>query len=116
ACRVRRGGCPRRPLVHRARPGALLFVSPRWAHGPHGGGHLDRPGAGVTHSSAALASIVVAALAGGVLSTMVAAATLRLSRQWVPPLVSFSVGALLGAVFLELVPHALETGSPQTVM
>jgi zinc and cadmium transporter len=68
------------------------------------------------HSGAALASIVVAALAGGVLSTILAASTLRLSRQWVPPLVSFAVGALLGAVFLELVPHALETGSPQTVM
>jgi zinc and cadmium transporter len=63
-----------------------------------------------------LAAIVMAALAGGVLSTLAAAATLRLSARWIPPLVSFAVGALLGAVFLELVPHALETGAPNTVM
>lgn len=70
----------------------------------------------MTQGSAALAPIVVAALAGGVLSTLAAASTLRLSVHWVAPLVSFAVGALLGAVFLELVPHALETGSPQAVM
>ncbi|HSV17923.1 MAG TPA: ZIP family metal transporter [Casimicrobiaceae bacterium] len=70
----------------------------------------------MTHASAALGFIVAAALAGGVLSTIVAASTLRLSRHWVAPLVSFAVGALLGAVFLELIPHALETGTPQTVM
>jgi zinc and cadmium transporter len=65
---------------------------------------------------ATLAAIVLAALAGGVLSTLAAAATLRLSARWIAPLVSFAVGALLGAVFLELVPHALETGAPHTVM
>ena len=32
-------------------------------------------------------------------------------RAWIPRLVSFAVGALLGAVFLELLPHALETGA-----
>ena len=68
------------------------------------------------HSGTALGPIVVAALAGGVLSTLIAALTLRLSARWVPRLVSFAVGALLGAVFLELVPHALETGTPHTVM
>jgi len=70
----------------------------------------------MTHAQAALGPIIAAALAGGVLSTVFAAATLRLSRSWVPRLVSFAVGALLGAVFLELLPHALETGDAQTVM
>jgi zinc and cadmium transporter len=70
----------------------------------------------LTHGPASLWIIVLAALAGGVLSTLVAAASLRLSSHWVQPLVSFAVGALLGAVFLELVPHALETGSAHGVM
>jgi zinc and cadmium transporter len=64
----------------------------------------------------ALAEIVVAALAGGVVATAGAAATLTLHRSWIPRLVSFAVGALLGAVFLELLPHALEEGSPSRVM
>jgi zinc and cadmium transporter len=68
------------------------------------------------HSAATLTIIVAAALAGGVLSTLVAAATLRLSASWVPRLVSFAVGALLGAVFLELLPEAIENGSPRVVM
>ena len=63
-----------------------------------------------------LLSIVVAALAGGVLSTLAAAATLRLTSSWIPRLVSFAVGALLGAVFLELLPHALEDGGVHYVM
>ncbi|MCE7875992.1 MAG: ZIP family metal transporter [Betaproteobacteria bacterium PRO3] len=63
-----------------------------------------------------LTSIVLAALAGGVLSTLVAASTLALGPAWIPRLVSFAVGALLGAVFLELVPHALEHGESQRVM
>ncbi len=63
-----------------------------------------------------LASIVVASLAGGVLSTIVAASTLALAPASISRLVSFAVGALLGAVFLELVPHALETGDAHRVM
>ena len=70
----------------------------------------------MTQAGATLGTIVLAALAGGVLSTLAAAATLRLSAAWVPRLVSFAVGALLGAVFLELLPHALETGSAHSVM
>jgi zinc and cadmium transporter len=60
--------------------------------------------------------IVGAALAGGVLATLAAASTLRLHAAWIPPLVSFAVGALLGAVFLELLPHALEIGDANRVM
>lgn len=63
-----------------------------------------------------LASIIVAAIAGGILATLAAAATLALSHHWISRLVSFAVGALLGAVFIELLPHALETGSPGPVM
>jgi zinc and cadmium transporter len=63
-----------------------------------------------------LALIVVATLTGGVLATAAAAGTLALHASWVSRLVSFAVGALLGAVFLELLPHALETGSATRVM
>ena len=61
-------------------------------------------------------SILAAAVAGGVLSTMAAAGTLALHAGWISRLVSFAVGALLGAVFLELLPHALEHGSAERVM
>jgi zinc and cadmium transporter len=93
----------------------LFLVSTRWRLGPDGRFHLDRARA-VTHAPGTLLSIVIASLAGGVLSTLVAAATLRLSAHWVPRLVSFAVGALLGAVFLDLLPEALENGSPRSVM
>jgi len=63
-----------------------------------------------------LTEIVVAALAGGVLATIAAAGTLALHPSWISRLVSFAVGALLGAVFLELLPNALETGSAERVM
>ena len=63
-----------------------------------------------------LLEIVVAALSGGVLSTIAAGATLRLDASWIPGFVSFAVGALLGAVFLELLPHALEGASAEVVM
>lgn len=63
-----------------------------------------------------LVHIIIAALAGGILSTLAAAATLRLEATWIPGFVSFAVGALLGAVFLELLPHALESGSAPAVM
>jgi len=63
-----------------------------------------------------LASTIVAALAGGVFAVVAAAGTLALSASWIPRLVSFAVGALLGAVFLELLPHALEEGATEAVM
>src|SRR5450432_4243676 len=63
-----------------------------------------------------LTSIFAAAIAGGVLSTIAAAGTLALHSGWISRLVSFAVGALLGAVFLELLPHALEEGSAERVM
>lgn len=63
-----------------------------------------------------LVHILIAALAGGMLSTVAAGVTLRLDATWIPGFVSFAVGALLGAVFLELLPHALERGSAPGVM
>ena len=63
-----------------------------------------------------LAYTLAAALAGGVLATIAAAGTLALPASWISRLVSFAVGALLGAVFLELLPHALEAGSTERVM
>jgi len=56
-----------------------------------------------------LGYIMVACVAGGVLS-VVCAAILSLSapQRWVSALVSFAIGALLGAAFLEILPHALE--------
>ena len=51
--------------------------------------------------------ILAATFAGGVLSVAVAAAfALNARVSWVPILVSYAVGALLGAVFLEILPHA----------
>jgi zinc and cadmium transporter len=56
---------------------------------------------------ATLAWIIVATVAGGVLS-MAAAAALALTARsaWIPILISYAVGTLLGAAFLELLPHA----------
>ena len=63
-----------------------------------------------------LFAIVVACVAGGALSIVAAAGTLALHHGWISRLVSFAVGALLGAVFLELLPHALERGAAEPVL
>ena len=56
-----------------------------------------------------LAWIVAATVAGGLLSVGLAAAfALSVRATWVPMLVSFAIGALLGAAFLEVIPHAFE--------
>ena len=53
--------------------------------------------------------IILASLLGGVLSITVAAAFAMSARaEWVPMLVSYAIGALLGAAFLEILPHAFE--------
>lgn len=64
----------------------------------------------------ALIAIILACLAGGVLAIIGAAGTLALRPARIGRLVSFAVGALLGAVFLELLPHALEEGKTERVM
>ena len=62
-----------------------------------------------------LASIVAAALAAASRHRR-GGRTLALHAGWISRLVSFAVGALLGAVFIELLPHALETGTRRAVM
>ena len=56
-----------------------------------------------------LVSIILASLAGGILSVSLAALVALSARvSWVPMLISYAIGALLGAVFLEILPHAFE--------
>jgi zinc and cadmium transporter len=56
-----------------------------------------------------LAWILAATVAGGVLSVIAAAALALNARvSWVPVLISYAVGTLLGAVFLELLPQAFQ--------
>lgn len=53
--------------------------------------------------------IIVTSFAGGILSVSLAAVfALNLRTAWVPMLVSYAIGAMLGAVFLEILPHAFE--------
>ncbi len=59
--------------------------------------------------------IVAASLAGGVISAGAAAFALFVRASWIAPLVSFAIGALLGAAFLEVIPHAFEHGDPHAV-
>ena len=59
--------------------------------------------------------IVLACLVGGALSVCAAALALLLRANWVPMLVSFAIGTLLGAAFLDVLPHAFEAGAPQEV-
>jgi zinc and cadmium transporter len=56
--------------------------------------------------------ILAASVAGGTLSAGLAACALWVRAAWVPMLVSFAIGALLGAAFLEVIPHAFEKGEP----
>jgi len=63
-----------------------------------------------------LAAILLASAAGGVLSILLATVALRLKAEWVPVMVSYAIGALLGAAFLEILPHALEhSSSPEAL-
>jgi|SRR5687767_2195604 zinc and cadmium transporter len=59
--------------------------------------------------------ILAASVAGGTLSAGLAAASLAIRATWVPMLVSFAIGALLGAAFLEIIPHAFELGEAHEV-
>ncbi len=62
-----------------------------------------------------LAWIIVMSVVGGALSICAAATVVySASTGRVATLVSYAIGAMLGAVFLEILPHALEHGSPET--
>jgi zinc and cadmium transporter len=56
--------------------------------------------------------ILAASVVGGTLSAGLAALSMLLRASWIPMLVSFAIGALLGAAFLEVIPHAFEHGEP----
>jgi zinc and cadmium transporter len=57
--------------------------------------------------------ILAASFAGGTLSAALAAFSLALRASWVPMLVSYAIGALLGAAFLGVIPEAFAKGPPQ---
>lgn len=57
-----------------------------------------------------LATILIASAAGGLLSVLLASVALNLKAERIPVMVSFSIGALLGAAFLEILPHSIEYG------
>jgi zinc and cadmium transporter len=59
-----------------------------------------------------LSWIVAATLLGGVLSVLIASLfAVYAKAAQVPMLISYAVGALLGAVFIEVLPHAFEMAS-----
>src|SRR3989338_3145460 len=63
-----------------------------------------------------LTAIVIASLFGGVLSLLAAGFVAFQARaSWIPMLVSYAIGALLGAAFLEVIPEAFENGESHTV-
>ena len=56
--------------------------------------------------------IVLFSLLGGVLSVAGAAlVALNINKTAIPMLISYAVGAMLGAVFLEILPHAIEVAT-----
>jgi len=56
-----------------------------------------------------LLQILIACVLGSGLSLTIAATlAFRVQARWIPTLVSYAVGALLGAVFLDILPHAFE--------
>lgn len=59
-----------------------------------------------------LAWILGASFLGGLLSVVSAAVfALNARTAWIPMLVSYAIGAMLGAVFLEILPHAFSEAS-----
>lgn len=63
----------------------------------------------VISSFSTLTWIVLSSLLGGVLSVLSAAFfALNTKRSWVPLLISYAIGAMLGAVFLEILPEAFK--------
>lgn len=68
-------------------------------------------------SFSVLSWIILSSFIGGVLSVSLAGLfSLNIKAQWIPMLVSYAIGAMLGAVFLEILPHAFEkAGNVQMV-
>ncbi|MGQ0442326.1 MAG: ZIP family metal transporter [Methylophilaceae bacterium] len=71
----------------------------------------------ITPDFSILAWIVLFSLIGGVLSVLGAAlVALNVSRVHIPMLISYAIGAMLGAVFLEILPEAIEAASSPKAM
>lgn len=65
-----------------------------------------------TPEMSTLAWIIGASLLGGILSVVCAAfLAFKVRSAWIPMLISYAIGALLGAVFLEILPHAFNEAS-----
>lgn len=66
-----------------------------------------------------LLAIMFFTLLGGVLGVLIASLFLLLSDNWhrrlLPHLISFAVGALLGAAFLALLPHSMDLAGPENM-
>lgn len=59
-----------------------------------------------------LTAILAASLFGGILSVAAAAlVAFRARAHWVPLLVSYAIGALLGAAFLDIIPEAFDAAN-----
>jgi zinc and cadmium transporter len=67
--------------------------------------------------STTMVNIILVSLLGGALSVLCAAFfALNTQAHWVPMLVSYAIGAMLGAVFLEILPHAFaQASSPENM-
>ena len=64
-----------------------------------------------------LTAIILASLLGGLVSVLAAGFVAFQARaHWVPILVSYAIGALLGAAFLEIIPEAFESGKNAQAM
>jgi len=64
-----------------------------------------------------LAWIIVASIFGGALSVICAALfTLNTRAHWINSLVSYAIGALLGAVFLDILPEAIKLSPNNTTV
>ena len=55
--------------------------------------------------------ILLASAAGGLLSVALATVALAVRIEWLPVMISYAIGALLGAAFLEVLPHAMAHGA-----
>lgn len=65
----------------------------------------------------ALTAILLATLAGGVLSVIAAALLMKVVADvWLPRLVGYAVGVLLGAAFLDVLPEAFAGGVAPDVL
>jgi len=61
--------------------------------------------------------IVIASLVGGMLSVLCAALfALNTRANWIGGLVSYAIGALLGAVFLDILPEAIRLSPNSTTV